>query len=76
MNHTMTTAKIEADPTVPIIRITRDFQATPERLFRAHTDPELFARWVGPHGMTTTLVPMRMWVVARARYASIANGSR
>jgi uncharacterized protein YndB with AHSA1/START domain len=56
MNDTMTTpATIEADPTVPIIRITRDFAATPAQLFRAHTDPELFARWVGPDGMTTTL---------------------
>ena len=50
-----TTAAIEADPTVPIIRITRDFAATPAQLFRAHTDPELFVRWVGPDGMTTTL---------------------
>jgi len=48
MNDTMTTAAIEADPTVPIIRVTRDFAATPAQLFRAHTDPELFARWVGP----------------------------
>ena len=55
MNDTMTTATIEADPTVPIIRVTRDFAATPAQLFRAHTDPELFARWVGPDGMTITL---------------------
>jgi uncharacterized protein YndB with AHSA1/START domain len=55
MNDTMTTAAIEADPRVPIIRITRDFAATPAQLFRAHTDPALFARWVGPDGMTTTL---------------------
>lgn len=55
MNDTMATATIEADPTVPVIRITRDFAATPAQLFRAHTDPELFARWVGPDGMTTTL---------------------
>ncbi len=48
MNDTMTTAMIEADPTVPIIRMTRDFTATPAQLFRAHTDPELFVRWVGP----------------------------
>ena len=39
---------IEADPTLPILRITRDFDATPAQLMRAHTDPELFARWVGP----------------------------
>jgi uncharacterized protein YndB with AHSA1/START domain len=41
-------AAIEADPTVPAIHIRRDFAATPEQLFRAHTDPELFARGIGP----------------------------
>jgi uncharacterized protein YndB with AHSA1/START domain len=41
-------AAIEADPTVPAIHIYRDFAATPEQLFRAHTDPELFAQWIGP----------------------------
>ena len=30
---------IEADPTVPVIHIRRDFVGTPEQLFRAHTDP-------------------------------------
>jgi uncharacterized protein YndB with AHSA1/START domain len=44
-------AAIEADDTVPMIHIWRDFAGTPEQLFRAHTDPELFARWVGPAGM-------------------------
>jgi len=55
VNDTITTATIEADPTVPIIRITRDFAATPAQLFRAHTDPELFARWVGPDRTAVTL---------------------
>ena len=45
--HTATTS-IEAPTDVPVIRITRDFRATPAQLFRAHTDPELYARWVGP----------------------------
>ena len=45
---TITEARIEADPTLPIIRITRDFHATPAQLLKAHTDPELFVRWVGP----------------------------
>ena len=35
---------------LPAITITRDFAATPAQLFRAHTDPELFVRWVGPDG--------------------------
>jgi len=48
-------ATIEADPNVPLIRITRVFAATPEQLFRAHTDPDLFARWVGPNDITTRI---------------------
>jgi uncharacterized protein YndB with AHSA1/START domain len=52
---TYTTARIEADPALPIIRITRDFVATPAQLHRAHTDPELFARWVGPRSLQTRI---------------------
>jgi uncharacterized protein YndB with AHSA1/START domain len=48
-------ATIEADPKAPVIRITRDFNATPAQLLRAHTDPELFVQWVGPNGMTTRI---------------------
>jgi uncharacterized protein YndB with AHSA1/START domain len=48
-------ATIEADPKVPVIRITRDFNATPAQLLRAHTDPDLFVQWIGPNGMTTKI---------------------
>ena len=41
-------ATIEAHPTLPIITIIRDFRATPAQLLRAHTDQDLFARWIGP----------------------------
>lgn len=44
-------AAIEADSAVPAIHIWRDFAATPAQLFRAHTDPALFARWIGPDGI-------------------------
>lgn len=48
-------AAIQADPDVPAIHIWRDFDATPDQLMRAHTDPELFARWVGPDSVTTRI---------------------
>ena len=50
-----TGVQIEADPTLPIIRITRDFLATPAQVHRAHTDPQLFARWVGPRSLQTRI---------------------
>ena len=48
-------ATIEAVADVPMIRITRDFSATPEQLFRAHTDPDVFKQWVGPDSVGTEI---------------------
>jgi uncharacterized protein YndB with AHSA1/START domain len=52
----MTTAgthqtEIAVDPEVPLVRITREFDAPPAKVFRAHTDPELVARWLGPRDL-------------------------
>jgi uncharacterized protein YndB with AHSA1/START domain len=41
--------QITLDPDVPIVRIVREFDAPPEKVFRAHADPELLVRWLGPH---------------------------
>jgi uncharacterized protein YndB with AHSA1/START domain len=40
---------IFSDPSVPLVRITREFDAPPEKVFRAHTDPELVVQWLGPN---------------------------
>lgn len=40
--------RVEVDPEVPRIVIVREFDAPRERVFRAHTDPDLVARWMGP----------------------------
>ena len=40
--------EITVDPHVPLIRITREFDAPPEKVFRAHTDPDLVVQWLGP----------------------------
>jgi hypothetical protein len=46
---TSTETTIKTDPTLPAIRMTRDFAATSGQLFRAHTDPVLFAQRIGAH---------------------------
>lgn len=61
-------AAIEADPRVPMIHIWRDFHATPEQLFRAHTDPELFVRWIGPEGMHARILAWDATDNGRWRY--------
>jgi uncharacterized protein YndB with AHSA1/START domain len=43
--------QIEVDPEVPLVRITREFDASPEKVFRAHVDPDLVARWTGPRDL-------------------------
>ena len=52
MNTTSThEAEIIADPDLPLIRIIREFDAPPEKVFRAHTDPKLVVQWLGPRGL-------------------------
>ncbi len=50
----MTTSRetrIDADPDVPLVRIVRQFDAPPEKVFRAHVEPELLVQWLGPRGL-------------------------
>jgi uncharacterized protein YndB with AHSA1/START domain len=68
-------ATIEADPKLPIIRTTRDFAATPEQLFRAHTDPALFAQWVGPHSTTTRIEHWDARTGGSWRFVSVLDGA-
>jgi uncharacterized protein YndB with AHSA1/START domain len=42
--------QIIADSDVPLVRIVREFDASPEKVFQAHIDPALFAQWTGPNG--------------------------
>lgn len=46
---------VAADPALPTIVITREFDAPPQRVFRAYTDPELVVQWLGPRRMTMLL---------------------
>lgn len=46
---------IEAVPDLPVIRIVREFDAPPERVFDAHVDVEKVIRWLGPRRLTMTV---------------------
>jgi uncharacterized protein YndB with AHSA1/START domain len=48
--------KIVADPAMPTIVITREFEAPPERVFRAYTEPDLVAQWMGPRRLAIEIV--------------------
>lgn len=74
MNTTATNATITADEDLPIIRITRDFAATPAQLFRAHTDKEIFARWVGPDQMSTDITEWDASTGGKWRYVATRDG--
>jgi uncharacterized protein YndB with AHSA1/START domain len=68
------TTTIEAPSDLPVIRMTREFAATPAQLVRAHTDADLFARWTGPDG---TEVKIDQWDARTGgswRYLSIVDG--
>ena len=53
MTHPKTT--ITAPKDLPTVEIVREFDAPPEAVFRAHTDPELIKQWLGPRRLTMTI---------------------
>jgi uncharacterized protein YndB with AHSA1/START domain len=72
--NTIAETTIEADPKVPVVRLIRDFNATPEQLLRAHTDPELFTQWVGPRSLQTRVTEWDARSGGSYRYVSTRNG--
>lgn len=71
---TTLTTTITADPEVPAIHLTREFAASPAALLRAHTDPELFARWVGPREMSTRITAWDARNGGEWRYVASRDG--
>lgn len=70
----VTEATIEAVPDLPIVRITRDFRGTVEQLMRAHTDRDLFARWIGPDSTTTRIDEWDCRTLGSYRYVAEHDG--
>jgi len=59
---------------VPGVRITRDFDAPVERVFRAWTDPDQFRRWIGPRDLDTAIEHWEARTGGSWRYAARRHG--
>ncbi len=51
----MTKTELIAEPGKQEMLIRREFDAPREMVFRAFTDVSLYAQWIGPRGITTTI---------------------
>lgn len=60
-----------AEPGKQEIFITREFDAPRELVFRAYTDPELYAQWLGPRGYSMKLETFEPVSGGRWRYTHI-----
>lgn len=66
--------EIIIDTEVPLVRIIREFDAPVEKVYRAHTDAELFAKWIGPRYLATRIDKFDCTTGGSYRYASVADG--
>ena len=67
--------EITADPDVPLVRIAREFDAPPEKVFRAHTDPELVVQWLGPRRMEMRIDHYDCRTAGSYRYVHVSDGN-
>ena len=65
---------ITAPAGLPFVDIVREFDAPAEAVFRAHTEPDLFGRWLGPRSMRLDSIEMNPTSGGRWSY-SFRSGS-
>jgi uncharacterized protein YndB with AHSA1/START domain len=66
----MNEIKITAEPGKQEFFITRELDAPRELVFKAFTDPNLYVQWLGPRGITMTLVKFEPRTGGMWRYIS------
>lgn len=67
--------EIVVDPKVPLVRIIREFDAPPAKVFRAHTDPDLVAQWLGPRSHEMRIDHFDCRTGGSYRYLHISDGN-
>lgn len=68
-------AEIVADPNIPTITITREFNAAPDRVYQAWADPALVAQWMGPRSVDMQIETWDCRTGGSYRYAAIRDGA-
>jgi uncharacterized protein YndB with AHSA1/START domain len=63
--------KITAEPGMQELFITREFDAPRRLVFKAHTDADLYAQWLGPHGYKMTLETFKPESGGQYRYTHL-----
>ncbi len=56
---------------LPFVDVVREFDATPEQLYRAQTDPRLIEQWLGPRRYRTRVDEYDARVGGQYRYVNI-----
>jgi uncharacterized protein YndB with AHSA1/START domain len=67
--------QIIADPDVPLLRIIREFDAPTDKVFRAHTDPELIVQWLGPRRHEMQIDHFDCRTGGSYRYLHVSDGN-
>ena len=66
--------EITVDPEVPLVRISREFDAPAEKVFWAHADADLYAQWTGPRGIETRIDHYDFRTGGSFRFLSVSGG--
>lgn len=66
--------QITADSTLPVIRIVREFDAPVDKVFRAHTDPDLVVQWLGPRDLEMRIDHLDCRTGGSYRYEHVLDG--
>jgi uncharacterized protein YndB with AHSA1/START domain len=69
----MSDTTITARPGTPFIEVTREFAAPPAAVFRAHREPDLVKRWLGPADLEMEIFEYDVRPGGSYRYAHRAD---
>jgi uncharacterized protein YndB with AHSA1/START domain len=65
---------ITAAPGLPFVDVVREFDAPAAAVFRAHTDPKLYAQWLGPRTMKLDTFELNATPGGRWKYEFRGDG--